>query len=526
MSTIAYPKLSMHGSAPRWPLKKWLSILLVVVVELALLYCIGLVYVIGDFWVGFAATALWGVANFIYLHPSGYTYRYLFPGLFGMGLFVLFPLLYTFYISLTNYSSKHLLTFDRSLNYFTSQSYIVEGSQTLSLDLYKNAAGLSLLFKNPDGSSGYIVNLPQLPETALEVEATPATAEQIANLGQMLALRDIVTRRAALRLLTVRLADSDKKLVASGLREFAELRPLFTLQEDGALLNNRSGEILTPNRKTGYFEDKTGTPVPPGFRVVTGFNNYLRVFTDPGIQEVFWKIFAWTVLFAFLTVILAFSVGMFLATLLNWEKLGAKKLYRTLLILPYAVPSFISIQIFKGIFNKDFGELNIILDGLFGIKPDWFGDPFLAKSMLLIVNTWLGFPYMMLLSLGLLQSVSSDLYEASAIEGAGAWTNFSKITMPLIFKPMMPLLISAFAFNFNNFVLIALLTGGRPGFIGTTLNAGETDILVSFTYRLAFEGGAGQDFGLAGTIATCIFVLVAGISYLNLRLTSVKPERA
>jgi maltose/maltodextrin transport system permease protein len=157
------------------------------------------------------------------------------------------------------------------------------------------------------------------------------------------------------------------------------------------------------------------------------------------------------------------------------------------------------------------------------VKPAWFSDPVLAKTMLLIVNTWLGFPYMMVLCSGLTKSIPADLYEASAVAGAGPWVNFTRITLPLILKPMTPLLISAFAFNFNNFVLISLLTGGLPDQLGTSLPAGTTDILVSYTWRIAFQD-SGQQFGLASAISTVIFLIVAAITLVQMRFTRINEE--
>jgi len=247
------------------------------------------------------------------------------------------------------------------------------------------------------------------------------------------------------------------------------------------------------------------------------------MFGDPDFRGPFVSIFIWTVVFAALTVVFSLAVGMSLAVLLNWEGLRFRTTYRTLLFLPYAVPGFISILVFKGLFNQNFGEINAILDALFGIKPAWFADPFLAKTMILIVNTWLGYPYIMILCAGLLKAIPADLYEASALAGAGPLTNFFKITVPQIIKPLTPLLISAFAFNFNNFVLIALLTDGRPDFLNTKLPAGQTDILVSYTYRIAFRD-SGQDFGLAAAISSVIFILVALLSIANLRLTRANQE--
>jgi maltose/maltodextrin transport system permease protein len=190
------------------------------------------------------------------------------------------------------------------------------------------------------------------------------------------------------------------------------------------------------------------------------------------------------------------------------------------LFLPYAVPGFISILVFKGLFNQNFGEINDILNGLFGIRPAWFADPLLAKTMILIVNVWLGYPFIMILCAGLIKAIPADLYEASAIAGARPLTNFFKITAPLIVKPLMPLLISVFAYNFNNFVLIALLTDGRPDFLNTKIPAGTTDILVSYTYRIAFQD-SGQNFGLAAAISTMIFFMIALLSLAHLKIAKV-----
>lgn len=97
---------------------------------------------------------------------------------------------------------------------------------------------------------------------------------------------------------------------------------------------------------------------------------------------------------------------MVLACLVQWQPLKGKAMYRLLLILPYAVPSFISILIFKGLFNQSFGEINMLLEQMFGLKPEWFTNPMLAKAMIRIVNIWLGYPYMMILCMGLLESHS------------------------------------------------------------------------------------------------------------------------
>ena len=338
--------------------------------------------------------------------------------------------------------------------------------------------------------------------------------------GKPLAMREVIRQRTLLQGLTLQTPDG-VELRMAGLRQFAPLLPRYSQLAEGRLLDERDGGVLTPDEEIGFFVDESGQRINPGWPVAVGLDNYKKIFTDPAIRGPFMQIFVWTFVFAGLTVVFTLAVGFILATLLQWEQLKGKAVYRTLLILPYAVPAFISILIFKGMFNQNYGEINLILENLFGISPDWFTDPALARAMLLIVNTWLGYPYMLLLCMGLIQSIPRDLYEASAVDGGGPLTNMMQITLPLILKPLTPLLIAAFAFNFNNFVLIALLTGGSPDILGASTPAGTTDLLVSYTYRIAFQD-AGQNFGLAAAIATLIFLLVVGLSLLNLRLSKVK----
>ena len=354
--------------------------------------------------------------------------------------------------------------------------------------------------------------------------------EQPAPQGEAAPLKVITQNRNALQAMRVTLP-SGNELTMSSLRQFSEQKPRYTFNSETNLLtNNENGKIYKANNDIGFFQavnetgEWLGETLEPGFTVTVGWQNFIKIFTDAGIQKPFVQIFIWTVVFSLLTVAFTVILGMVLACVVQWEALRGKGVYRLLLILPYAVPSFISILIFKGLFNQSFGEINMILNQLFGISPEWFNDPFLAKTMILIVNTWLGYPYMMILCMGLLKAIPSDLYEASAMDGASTWQNFSKITFPLLLKPLTPLMIASFAFNFNNFVLIQLLTNGRPDMIGTTTPAGYTDLLVSYTYRIAFEGSGTQDFGLAAAIATIIFLLVGGLALLNIKATKMKLD--
>ena len=195
----------------------------------------------------------------------------------------------------------------------------------------------------------------------------------------------------------------------------------------------------------------------------------------------------WTITWALLSVGTTFAVGLFLALLLNDPYLRFRRLYRSLLILPYAVPAFISALIWQGLYHTEFGVINRALQLLFDVRVPWLQDPFYAKVALVILNLWLGFPYMMIVCLGALQSINNEMYEAALVDGATTWQQFRYVTMPLLMVSVAPLLVSSFSFNFNNFSVIYLLTRGRPPIPGAQTPAGHTDILISYTYRLAFE---------------------------------------
>lgn len=440
-----------------------------------------------------------------------------------MIIFILFPLVATIAIAFTNYSSTNQLAFERALSVLTEQRYF--SGDKYDFKLYPQADGnYKLALHNKTTNQDFLSENIKLSDAQIIVTEQPAPQ------GEAAPLKVITQNRNALQAMRVTLP-SGNELTMSSLRQFSEQKPRYTFNSETNLLtNNENGKIYKANNDIGFFQavnetgEWLGETLEPGFTVTVGWQNFIKIFTDAGIQKPFVQIFIWTVVFSLLTVAFTVILGMVLACVVQWEALRGKGVYRLLLILPYAVPSFISILIFKGLFNQSFGEINMILNQLFGISPEWFNDPFLAKTMILIVNTWLGYPYMMILCMGLLKAIPSDLYEASAMDGASTWQNFSKITFPLLLKPLTPLMIASFAFNFNNFVLIQLLTNGRPDMIGTTTPAGYTDLLVSYTYRIAFEGSGTQDFGLAAAIATIIFLLVGGLALLNIKATKMKLD--
>jgi maltose/maltodextrin transport system permease protein len=507
---MSSPSIALPRPAVRAPAStSWLGRALLGVAALVLAWMVFSLLTAGQPLVALGMLTFGGAALWVYGTAKSLAWRYLFPGVAGMLLFVAFPLLYTVQIGFTNYSSSNLLEFERARDYLLAQTTVDEAH---AYDTTVHRDGNALRLQLTARETGQRYATPPLAGGAA-VALQPSSAE----LGAPLSLKDVIAQRDQLMGLKLQAPDG-RTLSYAGLREFAPLEPMWTANTDGSLTQTASGTVFTPNRATGFFESAAGERVSPGFRVTIGFANYSRMLFDADFRGPFVSIFVWTVVFAALTVVFAGSLGMALAVLLNWDALPHKNLYRTLLFLPYAVPGFISILVFKGLFNQNFGEINAILNAFFGVRPAWFADPLLAKAMLLIVNTWLGFPYFMILCAGLIKSIPSDLYEASALAGAKPLDNFFKITAPLILKPLTPLLIAAYAFNFNNFVLIALLTDGRPDFLNTKLPAGTNDILVSYTYRIAFTD-AGQNFGLAAAISTLIFIMVALMALLQLKAT-------
>ena len=431
-----------------------------------------------------------------------YSARFIFPGVAAVLIFFAFPVGYTIYLGFTNYLSFNLLTYDRTIEVLTAR-----GAADPATEQPFAVA--------PDGANFRI----WLPDAGLLSDPVPLSGISTAVLAPATAPADLPAPRDAIKLreglqgLTLTGPDG-VALVNSGLRTFASVTPEFRREGAETLIRAADGAVLTADHSTGFFVGPDGEQVPPGWRVGIGFGNFEGVFTSAGMRGPMLQIFIWTVTFAALSVLLTFALGLTLAVILQWPHLRFKTLYRILLILPYAVPAFISILVFRGLFNQNFREINLVLEGLFGIRPTWFTDVGLARVMLLIVNTWLGYPYMMLLAMGFLQAVPEDHKRAAALEGASSLRVFFTITLPQILPPFLPLLIALFAFNFNSLVLVLLLTMGGPDIPGTIIPAGGTDILASFTSRMAFDD-SGTQFGLAGAITLLIFVVVAAISYLN-----------
>jgi len=474
-------------------------------IALAFLYVIWGLYLAGQpifavvaFALGISIVILFGWSRF-------YTWRFVFPGVAAIAVFIVLPVLYTSGIGFTNFSASNILPFERVQQIHLNEMVKATDSGrpfSLTKDLQ--------LFFPENGDKPALLTAP----IGDAVEGVLTANLLKGDTPETLAVKDVLKNRKTLQLLSVQVPTGGA-LTMDGLRTFASSTPFYTLEKDSVLVG-ADGTRLTPNHVEGFYQNEAGDLVTPGWPVGIGFANFKRVLFADGIRQPMLQIFLWTCAFAFLSMVFTASLGTLLAIVLEWEHLAFKGIYKLFLILPYAVPAFISILVFRGLFNQNFGEINLILSNLFGLKPDWFTDPNLTRAMLLLVNTWLGFPYWMLISAGFLQSVPRDHFKAAALESSGPVRNFFAITLPQIFPPSVPLLIANFAFNFNNIVLVLLLTRGGPDIPGTIIPAGSTDLLGSFTFRIAFQN-SGQDFGLAGAISTLIFIITGVIAYVNYR---------
>ncbi len=239
-----------------------------------------------------------------------------------------------------------------------------------------------------------------------------------------------------------------------------------------------------------------------------GIRNYLDVFTGAGTA--FYQVLRQSIIFTFTSVFFHILIGLGLALLLN-QKLRGRTLFRTLLLVPWAVPSFVSAFSWRWLFNAEYGFFNLVLKKFGYTQIEWLSDPFWAMFAVIITNIWLGFPFMMVSFLGGLQSIPESLYEAAKVDGAGAIRRFFFITMPMLRSVTFTVMLLGIIWTFNLFHVIYLVTGGGP--------FGMTDILPTYTYMEAFQR---WEFGMASTYGVIILSLL--IVFTNIYSRMVKSS--
>jgi arabinogalactan oligomer/maltooligosaccharide transport system permease protein len=241
-----------------------------------------------------------------------------------------------------------------------------------------------------------------------------------------------------------------------------------------------------------------------------GLANFVQVLSDFRITQAgsFYFKLGVTVLWTVANVFLHVAIGLGLALLLKDATMKLRGVYRVLLIVPWAVPNYITALIWKGMFHKQFGAVNAALVAAGGEPVSWFNSFGTAFAANLATNTWLGFPFMMVICLGALQSIPQDLYEAADVDGATRWQKFRHITLPLLMPALFPAIVLGTIWTFNMFNIIYLVSGGAPD--------GATDILITDAFRWAFER---DQYGYAAAYSTVIFLILLAFTLSTNRVT-------
>jgi arabinogalactan oligomer/maltooligosaccharide transport system permease protein len=444
----------------------------------------------------------------IYFLPRGTVpAKFIVPGAVFLLAFHIIPVGYTVNVAYTNYSTGHILSKPEAIESITTRTLAppADGRSYLMAPARDEDGELVLILVDEVGGKTYV-------GTRDGLEPLPQGAVRVSDVGLVEAAEgytlirgpDLLALDRELAAYTVP-TSGDSAIRPEGLETALELRPTYEYDAArDAFVSTDTGAVFTDNGRGG-FESASGEELEPGWNTGVGFANFDRVWSDPLIRDPFVRVLIWTFAFAILTVFLSFALGLFLAITLD-AKMRFRRFYRTALVVPYAIPSFLTILVWAGLLNDEFGVINRLL----GLDIPWLFSANWAKFSIILVSVWLTFPYFFLVSLGALQSIPGELVEAARVDGGGPWQVFRKITLPLLLIVVAPLLIASFAFNFNNFNNVFLLTGGGPP--GEESVAGATDILITYTYKLAFQSGKGGDYALASTVSIFIFVIVGTIS--------------
>ncbi|NKY40171.1 ABC transporter permease subunit [Cellulomonas septica] len=488
----------------------WVKTVLVALVDALGVYGILAAGALGQWGiVAFLVVALVAV-NVVYFSKKMLPAKYLVPGLIFLLVYQVFVVLYTGFTAFTNYGDGHNSTQADAVEAILVQNEVrLPDSPTYPLTVVVNGDELGFAVVDGEGDA-------ELGTAEQPLEPVDATLEngRVASVDgwETLQFTQVLERQDEIFALRVPISDDPNDgsvRTPDGSTGYVYVSTMEWDEAAGTITDTSTGDVYTADEEQGAFVAADGSQLGTGWKVFVGFENFSRVFTDSKLAGPFVGVLLWTFAFAIISVALTFGLGLFMAIVLNHPKVRGRKIYRSLLIVPYAFPAFLTALVWQGMLNRDFGFVNATLLG--GASIPWLTDPWLAKISVLVVNLWLGFPYMFLICTGALQSIPNEIYEAGKIDGAKPLRLFRSLTMPLLLVSTAPLLISSFAFNFNNFNVVYLLTEGGPDDLSAPVDVGATDILITFVYRLAF-GGVNRQYGLACAVSILIFLIVASIS--------------
>lgn len=478
-----------------------------------------------EHWVGLGIVAVTTAGLFyLYLSRRHIPAKYLVPGTLFLIAFQVFPVLYTASTAFTNFGDGHRGSKDDAIVAIqTSSVKQVPGSTEFSLSIATTgdpATGpLVFLLSDPKtkevfaGDAGGLHKLDagRVSMSSLTGKVTAADGYTVLNMGQASVRSDAITALVV--------PTSGGAIRSNGLTRAYEGKAIRAYDAGcDCVKDTETGKTWTADEATGSFVATDGERLAQGWKVNVGLKNFSRVLTDPNISGPFFGTLLWNFAFAIGSTGLTFLLGMAIALALHSPRMKGTNLYRVLLILPYAMPSFAMLLVWRDMFNTDFGLVN----NLFGLGVDWFGQAWSARAAVLLVQLWLGYPYMFLVATGALQAIPRELTEATSVDGASPWQSFKAVTLPLLLVALSPLLIASFAYNFNNINAIWMTTEGGP-FPADNPTNGATDLLITYTYRLAF-GPQGAEYGMAATVSIFIFAIVATVSAISFRRTRKLEE--
>lgn len=467
-------------------------------------------------------------ANYIYFSTRPLPLKYLFPGLLFLLVFQIFTMGYTGYVAFTNYGTGHAGSMNQAVDAALIQGERpVEDSKARPLSIVRNDVGdLGFAVVQDDAVR---VGTAEEPMTTVDDAVVGDNGAPSEVPGWSIVKRTELYKDADLQKAVTELRVPVSDDAADGsfrTREgntAAVYKSAYRWDEEAQTLTNQdTGVVYRPDHEVGRFVSDSGEATPTGWFVNVGFDNFVRAVTESGLAKPLLQVTAWTFAFALLSVGLSFFLGLFFALVFNDERLKGRKIIRTLMILPYAFPAFMSGLLWRGMLNSEFGIVNELF--FLGSNINWLGDPWLAKASVLFVNVWLSYPYWLLVCTGALQSLSASTLEAATLDGAGKLKRFRYVTLPLLLVSTAPLAISSFAFSFNNFTIIYMLSEGGPMFPGDTNRLGATDILISAIYKISGVQGGVADYGLASALSIVVFVIIGIISAIAFAQTRKLEE--
>lgn len=478
-------------------------------------------YVAGNWWGIGLVVAVVGLVYWVYLSKRTVPAKYLLPGVLFLVAFQILPVLYTMSTSVTNLSDGH--RGDKQQAIASIEAYSVtstEGAKEYTLTVATTGSpesgDLAFLLTDAEGQAyvGTEEGLTELDDAT--VESSGKITEAFGY--TILSPTEVNARSDELQEFAVPTGEGTG-IRSSGLSTAFEGTATRVYDEEcDCVTDSETGVVYHADDERGAFYSEDGERLAQGWQVNVGFENFAHFLFNPTFASSFFTILLWNIAFAFSVTFLVFVVGLAIALTLHVPKLRGKVAYRVLVVLPYAMSSLAMFLLWRDMFNTDFGLFNRLL----GLEVDWLGDPWTARAAVILANVWLGYPYMFLVATGALQAIPRELGQAAQIDGAGPWQSFRHVTLPLLMVAMTPILVSTFAFNFNNFNAVWLITSGGP-FSPENPTAGATDLLITYTYRLAFNEATAQ-YGYAAALSVMIFLIVSVLSVVSLGRSKALKE--